>query len=992
MNTNKTFNLILAFVFAFSLLGTTHAPVLAQEPNPSFTALFPWNRIDAYRWPMDAELTVTIDDPDNGTGVDYIETTTVRLENFNPPSDTWASFLVNGFELHPGQFITVTDGHTTKTHEIQYVTVTEVNPEMDTIIGMATPGAEVQIGQMCDENGCAYRGIIADAKGNWLADLTSTGNVGGNQGVFDIRPGSRSDAFIADGDDDRTSYQWEVPIVPAPAFSVVPNDPFSDPRNIIIGWDFEVGTTVNLCIDNPPFDLECDYADSQIVPSEPNGFAGYQFQFSVDPSVFQIVSGQRVQLDNGLHVEEHIVTNMRLLSVNWDTEQVSGIAEPGSKVEVPAAGGGFYVIRRVTANDAGEWITDFAQPGCAPDEQEILDLRLGQVFFIPEQWDENGNSTKFWWQPPNPRFETNLTQNFIHGFGWVPGTSVTITIDDASNGVGIDYSETLPVRTDNPWGSDPWVGFDPPFNMEVGDTVILTDGNLIKKHVATQVKVTSIDVDTDIISGTANPFAKVYVWTDTPDCCADRSVLASSTGEWMVNFSVPGDEDWESQTADLQSGSGGQVAENDDDGDTTNIRWQTPKPTITVYPDDEVIEGNEWPLNATLTVRIGDPDQPDYATTTSLNPPDQNHALPWFWLNLAGDFNIQPGQLVTVSDTKTTKQTIIVPRNITLIDLLTDTIHGKAESNITNVVLWILCGSNDCPVRIKDVNTDGSWSVNFGVPGEQSWEDDIVDIQPETTGGIYQADADGDGTIYLEWRVSNQPPVISTLTASFSPVQLGQSINATVAFSDPDVGDTHTITWDWGDGSTITVPAIVPSVTTSHTYTSPGVYTITVTVTDAAGESDTESFQYVVIYDPNGGFVTGGGWINSPLGAYTPNPLLTGKATFGFVSKYQKGANVPTGNTEFQFHVAGMNFKSTAYDWLVIAGTKAQFKGTGTINGVGEYKFMLTAIDGSPDKFRIKIWDAETGDIIYDNQPGAEDTVDPSTAIQGGSIVIHKVK
>lgn len=56
-----------------------------------------------------------------------------------------------------------------------------------------------------------------------------------------------------------------------------------------------------------------------------------------------------------------------------------------------------------------------------------------------------------------------------------------------------------------------------------------------------------------------------------------------------------------------------------------------------------------------------------------------------------------------------------------------------------------------------------------------------------------------------------------------------------------------------------------------------------------------------MVYDPAAGFVTGGGWINSPAGAYSANTDLTGKATFGFVSKYQNGATVPTGNTEFQF-------------------------------------------------------------------------------------------
>ena len=34
------------------------------------------------------------------------------------------------------------------------------------------------------------------------------------------------------------------------------------------------------------------------------------------------------------------------------------------------------------------------------------------------------------------------------------------------------------------------------------------------------------------------------------------------------------------------------------------------------------------------------------------------------------------------------------------------------------------------------------------------------------------------------------------------------------------------------------------------------------------------------------GFVTGGGWIPSPAGAYTADPALTGRGTFGLVAKH----------------------------------------------------------------------------------------------------------
>ena len=94
---------------------------------------------------------------------------------------------------------------------------------------------------------------------------------------------------------------------------------------------------------------------------------------------------------------------------------------------------------------------------------------------------------------------------------------------------------------------------------------------------------------------------------------------------------------------------------------------------------------------------------------------------------------------------------------------------------------------------------------------------------------------------------------------------------------------------------------------------------------------------------------------------------------------------------------ADMNFHSSSYQWLVVAGATAKFKGDGTINGLGNYGFMLTAIDEKltpstdVDRFRIKIWDKDGDDIVvYDNQMGAADDGDATTEIGGGSIVIHK--
>jgi hypothetical protein len=216
------------------------------------------------------------------------------------------------------------------------------------------------------------------------------------------------------------------------------------------------------------------------------------------------------------------------------------------------------------------------------------------------------------------------------------------------------------------------------------------------------------------------------------------------------------------------------------------------------------------------------------------------------------------------------------------------------------------------------------------------------------------------------------------------------AVNTAIAFdgsssSDPD-GDPLNYAWSFGDGGTAT------GATSTHTYAETGVYEVCLTVNDGTVDSG-QACTLAVVYDPSAGFVTGGGWIDSPAGAYKPDESLSGKATFGFVSKYKKGANVPTGNTAFEFELAEMAFSSQSYEWLVVnkAGTNAQFKGSGWVNGAPDtngnpYKFMLWASDGSPDTFRIRIW--------WEDDAGEHDVYDNGVdqAIGGGNIVVHTSK
>ncbi len=291
-----------------------------------------------------------------------------------------------------------------------------------------------------------------------------------------------------------------------------------------------------------------------------------------------------------------------------------------------------------------------------------------------------------------------------------------------------------------------------------------------------------------------------------------------------------------------------------------------------------------------------------------------------------------------------------------------------------------------------DFDNDGVYDAT----GETTWaafsDDGSYTVSLRVTDDYGESDSDT-----AEVIVSNVAPEVNVITTLADPVQLGAQIDVSGTFSDPGA-DVWTATWSWGDGSSSTGTITEFDVSGSHIYTTPGVYELVLTIDDGDGGIGSAEYQYLVVFDPSGGFVTGGGWVWSPGGAYAPDPTLEGKASFGFVAKYKKGAQIPTGVTEFQFRMADLNFHSDTYHWLVVAGARAQFKGVGTINGLGQYGFMLTATDGQlnggggVDRFRIKIWDITNDTVIYDNQIGEDDTAELTMDLGGGSIVIHKGK
>jgi PKD repeat protein len=149
-------------------------------------------------------------------------------------------------------------------------------------------------------------------------------------------------------------------------------------------------------------------------------------------------------------------------------------------------------------------------------------------------------------------------------------------------------------------------------------------------------------------------------------------------------------------------------------------------------------------------------------------------------------------------------------------------------------------------VQFTDTSTAGtypivSWSWDFG-DGATSSQQNPTHAYSDSgayTVRLTVVDSGGlSGSASLQVAVQNAPP-----TADAGPERscnVGDTLNFSASFTDPGSADTHTFSWDFGDGSTASERDV------SHAYAAPGEYTVTLTVEDDDGGAGTDTAQVTV--------------------------------------------------------------------------------------------------------------------------------------------------
>lgn len=222
--------------------------------------------------------------------------------------------------------------------------------------------------------------------------------------------------------------------------------------------------------------------------------------------------------------------------------------------------------------------------------------------------------------------------------------------------------------------------------------------------------------------------------------------------------------------------------------------------------------------------------------------------------------------------------------------------------------------------------------------------------------------------------------------ASPDVVHAGTAFAASLGLAAEDPAATLRVSWAWGDGGDGQTVAASErkgegSAMASHAYAAPGVYTVTATVNDQAGERTAVS-RKIVVLDPAGGFAGGTGSTMAASARSRKVGIGAGKASFSFLAPAAARAPAANARTGLSFDTAGLSFRSADIRLVARDGPRAQFAGTGTVNGKAGYQFSMAttagaaAGNGEPGRLGLKIWHSDPATkaevVDYDNRGPAK--------------------
>jgi fibronectin type 3 domain-containing protein len=691
-----------------------------------FHAQLTGNNIEGYDWPVGhSRITLTIDDPSNGPGVDFTETKfnddfIVRFDN------------LGGLTLVPGMIITMTNEITTKVHVVTPLTLGGINPAANTFWGTAAPNSYVTVAIVCDQAECPFRNVVADANGNWSVDFSvPSTNPANGQLVFDVGPGTLGEARQGDDDADHTDIDFYLV---NPKFFARANS------DQVEASEWPLGSNVTLEIDDPATPDAPDYSATRLVTQGAPWDANITYASFNLGGIFDIQPGFVVSMTDGSTLKTLTVSELSFTDMDVDTETVSGIASPNARVDIWACAPDYCINRYLTADGAGNWTADFGHPGSRNDEQNTMNLTLG-TWVDSRERDGDGDETMFGQNIPNPRFFLRANNDQVETRDWPLGSTVTLEIDNPATPANPDYT-TSALNEQSTWDPNQGVAYfnlNGVFDIQPGFHASMTDGTTLKTLVVSSLAFTEIELATEIVRGIASPLRRVDIWACPAGAgfCINRHVTADGNGEWVADFGHKGSWGDEQETLDITYGTWIDSQESDNDSDFTMFGQSVPNTRIEAEAWNNRLTGYEFTANTPVTVTVDDPSTPANPDYTETQNTDGNG-----WVEFWPPQDIVPGFSISMTDGDTTKAMIVSVLHATA-DEATNTVSGIAGPH-ANLWFWVegddLGGSGGVNVTAE---AGGGWNVDL---------DGLYTLHTWTFGGVNENDADGDIT-YYRWRV-----------------------------------------------------------------------------------------------------------------------------------------------------------------------------------------------------------------------------------------------
>jgi CSLREA domain-containing protein len=313
----------------------------------------------------------------------------------------------------------------------------------------------------------------------------------------------------------------------------------------------------------------------------------------------------------------------------------------------------------------------------------------------------------------NPRFTVFPEWRALEGYEWPDGVTVSISVEEK------DECDMEGISSDGFF----FVNYPEDCNIEVGETVIFSDGDTTRSYSVQELAVTEVNGDADTVAGTAEEDAVVYTRVHGVD--NSEIPFTADDGTWLADFG--------SKEIDLVGGTCGRSEIRDEYGNATGVDWCVPNTRFTVFPEWREIEGYEWPDGENVSISVEDKGECAMEGTPSEG---------FFKVDYPDGCDIEADDKVTLTNTFTTRWHIVKNLEVSGIDIDGDSVYATADEGAV-VYAWLngIEGS-----EIQMTVEEGTWSADFGANG--------FDLVEGMSGRVEIRDEAGNATA-IEWYIPN---------------------------------------------------------------------------------------------------------------------------------------------------------------------------------------------------------------------------------------------